>query len=588
MSSRSVVLSLLAVFALTVSGWSQPQWILHLVSDEIYRIHSIRAVDFDLDGDLDFVTGNYHSNGCDWWEQTTQGFIQHPISYPDSYGHAEPVDIDQDGDIDVVACSHENNTMVIIENVDGEFVEYKIDDYAEGTYYAIAVDLDQNGDVDVLAAYEFAGEVVWLENRGGQFIRRLITNELIGPVRVAAGDMDNDGDLDVVISDYQDDKILVAYNFHQATEWVVEPALTNYNGAWNTSLIDINSDGRLDILTSAYHDDSIDWLENTVDGFVQNHLIDHSNSRDLQVVDVNNDGIFDLVSISPYTGLYWWESDGVEWTGHLVADYLGFPTYVVAEDIDGDGDIDLASVSYDMNMLIWYEQAGSPHTVSYQIIPTQPPYILPSIGGTVTYSGSLVNTTGATYPAEHKTWVELPNGNIYGPLSNNNLTITPFMEFTVNNMALDVPANAPAGTYQFIGRLILPDLTLEDGFPFHKQAGMVVSDGSITDWQASGWPAELGREEVVVSQPDEYQLHPAHPNPFNPVTTIRVTLPESAELSVVVFNTTGQQVATLAQGSHSAGTHTFEFAGQELSSAVYFVHAKAKEWNDIQKVVLMK
>jgi len=577
------------MFALVVSGWSQPEWIPHLISSEIVNPHSVRFFDVDFDGDLDLVTGSFDDPACLWFEQTSEGFVQQTILADDYCSHAEPVDMDADGDCDIVASSHNGGGLQLIENIDGDFIPRIIDTFSLGCYYHDVVDLDLDGDLDVLAANYYDHETIWLENQNGQFVRHFITDLADGPIRVKAGDMDNDGDLDVVISDYSAvNGVVVATNFSQATEWEVESVFTNYDGAWNISLVDINEDGLLDILTSSHYEGSIDWLENTGESFIHHHHIDLDFARDIQIADVNNDGRLDLIVVTYWDGIYWYDHVGNNWVQNTVNAEFEHTSYLVAADVDGDGDIDFATAAISSDSVILLEQVGSPYPVSYEIVPTQPPYILSPSGGTITYSGSLVNSDATTYPAEHQTWVELPSGNLYGPLSLNIFTITPYMDITVFNLTLDVPANAPAGTYQFIGQLILPEFTLESGFPFHKQEGLAATSGS-TDWQASGWPAELGTEEDIVSQPDEYQLHPATPNPFNPVTSIRVTLPSSAELSVMVFNTSGQQVATIAHGSHAAGTHSFEFDGREFGSGVYFVRANVPgQLNAVQKVVYLK
>ena len=66
-------------------------------------------------------------------------------------------------------------------------------------------------------------------------------------------------------------------------------------------------------------------------------------------------------------------------------------------------------------------------------------------------------------------------------------------------------------------------------------------------------------------------------------------MPESADLTVTVVNTLGQQVAELAHGDFTAGQHTFTFDGSSLASGIYFVHATVPgELNAVQKIVLMK
>lgn len=71
--------------------------------------------------------------------------------------------------------------------------------------------------------------------------------------------------------------------------------------------------------------------------------------------------------------------------------------------------------------------------------------------------------------------------------------------------------------------------------------------------------------------PDNFQLHANYPNPFNPSTTIAFTLERESDISLVVRDLLGHEVAVLADGMHQAGTHRVQFEGEDLPSGVYFV-----------------
>ena len=105
--------------------------------------------------------------------------------------------------------------------------------------------------------------------------------------------------------------------------------------------------------------------------------------------------------------------------------------------------------------------------------------------------------------------------------------------------------------------------------------------------RSSGATASESEEVVELPSTYEYQVS-SYPNPFNPTATVEVTLAETAELTVHVFNVNGQLVQTLATGSFAPGDHKFTLNGSSLPSGVYFVHANTAGWNDVQKVVLMK
>jgi parallel beta-helix repeat protein len=112
-------------------------------------------------------------------------------------------------------------------------------------------------------------------------------------------------------------------------------------------------------------------------------------------------------------------------------------------------------------------------------------------------------------------------------------------------------------------------------------------DGTIADIGAfffDTFVPEFGEDEL----PKSYSISPAYPNPFNPTTTISISLPQPARLNVSVFNVSGQQVAELADASFREGIHLFTFDATNLAGGVYFVRAAANGWSDVQKVVLMK
>jgi len=97
------------------------------------------------------------------------------------------------------------------------------------------------------------------------------------------------------------------------------------------------------------------------------------------------------------------------------------------------------------------------------------------------------------------------------------------------------------------------------------------------------------REQGVVQPPSTFRLSAASPNPFNPTTRVRVTLPEAAHLEVSLFDLLGRRVALLAEGHFSRGFHSFTFNGSSFASGAYFVRAKRSgQITATRKIVLMK
>lgn len=79
--------------------------------------------------------------------------------------------------------------------------------------------------------------------------------------------------------------------------------------------------------------------------------------------------------------------------------------------------------------------------------------------------------------------------------------------------------------------------------------------------------------EQEVTVPTDYAVVSVYPNPFNPATTVQLTLPYTANVEVSVYNSLGRQVAELAAGRLNAGTHALPFDGSSLSSGMYLLRA---------------
>ena len=88
--------------------------------------------------------------------------------------------------------------------------------------------------------------------------------------------------------------------------------------------------------------------------------------------------------------------------------------------------------------------------------------------------------------------------------------------------------------------------------------------------------------------PREFALDQNYPNPFNPSTTIRYALPARSHVTLTIFNTLGQQVATLVEGEVEAGYHEVQFDASRLSSGVYLYRLTAGSFVETRKLVLVR
>ena len=94
--------------------------------------------------------------------------------------------------------------------------------------------------------------------------------------------------------------------------------------------------------------------------------------------------------------------------------------------------------------------------------------------------------------------------------------------------------------------------------------------------------------ESTVVIPTDYALHPAYPNPFNPVTNISYGLPTDTQVTLNIYDVEGRRISTLVQGLRQAGNHTIEWNAEGYPSGVYFVKLDAGEFTQTQKLMLVK
>lgn len=100
--------------------------------------------------------------------------------------------------------------------------------------------------------------------------------------------------------------------------------------------------------------------------------------------------------------------------------------------------------------------------------------------------------------------------------------------------------------------------------------------------------APVGIGDNSRSLPLSFHLSSAYPNPFNAQTTIKYSLPKSADVSIEIYDILGRKVETLVSERQSAGEHSIIWNAKEATSGVYFYRIKAGEYSDIKRCVLLK
>ena len=96
------------------------------------------------------------------------------------------------------------------------------------------------------------------------------------------------------------------------------------------------------------------------------------------------------------------------------------------------------------------------------------------------------------------------------------------------------------------------------------------------------------RPENNIKQPNDFQLCPNYPNPFNPSTRIIFFLPRTEHVSIKVYSITGQEIETLVDGIVPAGEHNLNWSATGLSSGMYLCRMDAPHFSETIKMMYTK
>ncbi len=339
---------------------------------------SVFAADMDGDGDMDILSASLNDDTIAWYENdgnADPSFTASNITTSADRAYSVfAADMDGDGDMDVLSASRNDNTIAWYENdgnADPTFTAADIDTSVDGAATVFAADMDGDGDMDILSASVDDNTIAWYENDGNAnptFTATDITTSADGARSVYAADIDGDGDMDIISASYNDDTIAWYENDGNADpSFTATDIATSADRAISVYAADMDGDGDLDILSASEGDDTIAWYENDGNADPSFTAINITTSADgafsVFAADMDGDGDMDIVSAS--TGddtIAWYENDGnpdPAFTAADIATSANSARSVYVADMDGDGDLDILSASYNDDTIAWYEVQSS-------------------------------------------------------------------------------------------------------------------------------------------------------------------------------------------------------------------------------------
>ncbi|KAB2909926.1 MAG: VWA domain-containing protein [Ignavibacteriales bacterium] len=114
--------------------------------------------------------------------------------------------------------------------------------------------------------------------------------------------------------------------------------------------------------------------------------------------------------------------------------------------------------------------------------------------------------------------------------------------------------------------------------------------GIITAFTSFGFPTDMENEEEKDknSLPDQFVLYPSYPNPFNPSTTIKYSVPTRAMVKITVYDMLGRIIEVLTDEEKEPGTYSIQWNASKFSSGMYILTVEYAGKIYTQKLLLIK
>ena len=94
--------------------------------------------------------------------------------------------------------------------------------------------------------------------------------------------------------------------------------------------------------------------------------------------------------------------------------------------------------------------------------------------------------------------------------------------------------------------------------------------------------------EKEVFPPTEFLLSQNFPNPFNPATNIKYSIPAISHVRIIVYDVLGGEIETLVNEEKPAGNHELTWNAAKLPTGVYFYQLRAGDFIQTKKMMLLK
>ena len=317
--------------------------IIDLGINDTYRVKQVIWVDYDNDGDKDFLATSissinkfYRNDGNMTFTDITSTcglFTNNFYSYGASFG-----DIDNDGDLDVFIANRdditENQRSYLYRNDNGVFIDVTqsagLSLSNELAFCAVFFDYDNDGDQDIYVANDKISNInrLYQNNNDGTFADVSLSSgsgilnglgNSINAMTTTVGDYNNDGWIDIYVTNTPGGNQHLRNNGDGTFTNVASDIGTFFDSfSWGAVFLDADNDADLDLYVSGWYDGTTSFLpsafyENQGDdtylipsniGFANDTRASFSNA----IGDFNNDGYPDIIVMNDTDNNFLWEN----------------------------------------------------------------------------------------------------------------------------------------------------------------------------------------------------------------------------------------------------------------------------------------
>lgn len=211
-------------------------------------------------------------------------------------------------------------------------------------------DFNRDGLPDVVAYSSTQQKMGWYtqnSSNGGFSTVKNISESLVNVEQIIAHDVDRDGDQDLIVLQQNPGKILFFNNAGIGT-FLAPVSLYDSNRLNYVHVEDLDEDGLVDLIIADQTRTQLTYLKQLVDRSFQSAVIDSNVAgiSSITVADVNGNGFKDLLITSLSANnieIYYQNPRNQFLTDAILNGEADLPQYLIAEDLDGDGDVDIAA-----------------------------------------------------------------------------------------------------------------------------------------------------------------------------------------------------------------------------------------------------